>query len=153
MTEPEARRPKVSVIIATYNYSCVLRHAIATVLWQTFRDFELVAVGPDGIKHTLRYEVMPDYLAIGSDDDFVRMPMNPYTAQAFEDAFGFIMPTRKMSNDIWSAASLHLDPRPLTVDRDSANTFFRSALRVVFLLPASRRTSSSRTSFPKSPIG
>jgi hypothetical protein len=35
----------VSVIIATYNYSSVLRYAIATVLWQTFRDFELIVVG------------------------------------------------------------------------------------------------------------
>lgn len=37
--------PKVSVIIATYNYSSVLRYAIATVLWQSFRDFELIVVG------------------------------------------------------------------------------------------------------------
>jgi glycosyltransferase involved in cell wall biosynthesis len=37
--------PKISVIIATYNYSSVLRYAIATVLWQTFRDFELIVVG------------------------------------------------------------------------------------------------------------
>jgi hypothetical protein len=39
------KSPKVSVIIATYNYSCVLRYAIATVLWQSFRDFELIVVG------------------------------------------------------------------------------------------------------------
>lgn len=45
MTELTASSPKVSVIIATYNYSCVLRYAIATVLWQTFRDFELLVVG------------------------------------------------------------------------------------------------------------
>lgn len=40
-----ANAPKVSVIIATYNYSTVLRYAIKSVLWQTFRDFELVVVG------------------------------------------------------------------------------------------------------------
>lgn len=39
------RFPKVSVIIPTYNYSSVLRYAVATVLWQTFRDFELIVVG------------------------------------------------------------------------------------------------------------
>ena len=43
--QPGSKSPKVSVIIATYNYSCVLRYAIATVLWQTFRDFELIVVG------------------------------------------------------------------------------------------------------------
>ena len=37
--------PTVSVIIATYNYSSVLRYAMATVLWQTFQDFELIVVG------------------------------------------------------------------------------------------------------------
>lgn len=43
--EADGKKPKVSVIIATYNYSSVLRYAIATVLWQTFRDFELIVVG------------------------------------------------------------------------------------------------------------
>src|SRR6266498_729342 len=38
-------RPTVSVIIATYNWSGVLRCAIRSVLAQTFRDFELIVVG------------------------------------------------------------------------------------------------------------
>lgn len=37
--------PRVSVIIATYNRSDVLRCAIATVLFQTFSDWELIVVG------------------------------------------------------------------------------------------------------------
>jgi glycosyltransferase involved in cell wall biosynthesis len=46
--DPEiANAPKVSVIIATYNYSTVLRYAIRSVLWQTFRDFELIVVGDE----------------------------------------------------------------------------------------------------------
>jgi GT2 family glycosyltransferase len=45
LTDESALPPKVSVIIATYNYSSVLRYAIATVLWQSFRDFELIVVG------------------------------------------------------------------------------------------------------------
>ncbi len=39
------REPRVSVIIATYNWSSVLRYAITSVLAQTFRDFELLVVG------------------------------------------------------------------------------------------------------------
>ncbi|HUQ48080.1 MAG TPA: hypothetical protein VM053_07550 [Gemmatimonadaceae bacterium] len=89
------------------------------------RAVEATTTGSDGLKHTISYEVMPDYLAIGSDDDFVRMPMTPYTAQDFCDAFGFVLPTRKMVNDIWAASKTHLDPRPLTVERESPLTFFR----------------------------
>src|SRR5205085_10115056 len=71
------------------------------------------------------YDVMPDYLSIGSDADFVRIPMTPYTAQAFCDAFGFVLPTRKMVNDIWAAATTHLDPRPLTQEREAPQTFLQ----------------------------
>lgn len=53
------------------------------------------------------------------------MPMTPYTAQAFCDAFGFVLPTRKMVNDIWSAATTHLQPAPLTEQRESPLTFMR----------------------------
>ena len=37
--------PVVSVIIATYNWSSVLRYAIQSVLWQTLQDFELLVIG------------------------------------------------------------------------------------------------------------
>jgi hypothetical protein len=89
------------------------------------RSVEVSAAGPDSVTHTIVYEVMPDYLAIGSDANFVRMPMTPYTGQAFADAFGFVLPTRKMVNDIWGAAAAHLEPRPLTVERESPLTFLQ----------------------------
>ena len=92
---------------------------------RTRRTVAVTAAGPDGTAHSIAYEVMPDYLAIGSDRDFVRMPMTPYTAQAFCDAFGFVLPTRKMVNDIWAAATVHVEPRPLTQDRDSSRTFLQ----------------------------
>ena len=89
------------------------------------RTVEVSVTGSDSIKHKISYDVMPDYLAIGSDQDFVRMPMIPYTAQDFCDAFGFVLPTRKMVNDIWASATTHLDPRPLTVMRESPLTFLQ----------------------------
>ena len=45
-----------------------------TTIETTFND-------ESGTPHTIQYEVMPDYLAIGSDDDFCRIPMGPITAQ------------------------------------------------------------------------
>jgi hypothetical protein len=68
-------------------------------------------------------EVMPDYLAVGSDDDFVRMPMTPQTAQRIADAFGCILPTRKIVDAIDAHAGLHLEPQPLTQKREAVATF------------------------------
>jgi GT2 family glycosyltransferase len=40
-----SQTPRISVIIATYNSSSVLRFAVASVLAQTFDDFELIVIG------------------------------------------------------------------------------------------------------------
>ena len=69
-------------------------------------DFEDI----EGTMHTLEYEVMPDYLAIGSDDDFCRIPMNPRTAQRVADLFGASILTAKISDNIWSQAEVKLVP-------------------------------------------
>ena len=37
--------PAVTVVVATYNRSRVLRHAVASVVASTFRDWELLVVG------------------------------------------------------------------------------------------------------------
>ncbi len=44
-SEAPAEEPLVSVIIAAYNWSNVLRLAIRTVLWQTEQNFEILVVG------------------------------------------------------------------------------------------------------------
>jgi len=84
------------------------------------RTFVTIKVG-DGVA----YEVMPDYLAIGSDADFVRMPMMPQSAAIIATAFGCTLPTRKMVNDIYAQAAIKLEPRPLTKDRETVETFVR----------------------------
>jgi hypothetical protein len=69
------------------------------------------------------YRVMPDYLAVGSDDDYVRMPMTPGSGQAIADAFGCSLPTRKMVDDIYKNADVKLDPKPLTQEREAVRSF------------------------------
>lgn len=69
--------------------------------------------GRDGRQHTISYQVMPDYLAIGSNSDYIRIPMNPMTAQKIADRFGCSLPTRKMVNDIYGVAEVKLAPKPL----------------------------------------
>lgn len=41
----ETTMPRVTVIIATYNWSSVLPYSIGSALHQTFRDFELLVIG------------------------------------------------------------------------------------------------------------
>jgi hypothetical protein len=55
---------------------------------------------------------MTDVLCIGQNNDYVRMPMNPHTAQAIANQYDCTLPTRKMVNDIWSAAANKLEPKP-----------------------------------------
>lgn len=60
--------------------------------------------------YTYTYYVLPDYLAIGCDTNYFLCPMTPLLAQRIADATGCTMPTRKMVNQIWTAATLHLSP-------------------------------------------
>lgn len=66
------------------------------------------------------YYVLPDYLSIGSNADFARIPLTPVTAQKIADTFHCFLPTRKMVNDIYRQAILKLEPVPLYSYRDSA---------------------------------
>lgn len=88
-----------------------------------FKPVRLVGTDRNGMAHTLLLEVSPDYLCVGSDADFARMPMTPKTAQRIADRFGWLLPTRKMVDAIYRQAELRLEPLPLTEDRESVSTF------------------------------
>lgn len=57
--------------------------------------------------------VLPDYLAIGSDADFLRIPMNLHTAVAVADRFGFVLPTRRIVDAIYAHCAYRFMPQPL----------------------------------------
>jgi hypothetical protein len=67
----------------------------------------------DGSTITATIFVMPDYLAIGSADDFLRIPMNLHTASAIASQFGFILPTPKIVDAIYAQSVYHYKPQPL----------------------------------------
>jgi hypothetical protein len=77
-----------------------------------------------GNKHRGTCFVTPDYLAIGEDSDFFRLPMTPHTAQAIAAAAKASLITKKLSDEVFKAARTKLDPKPLTTDRGSAATFY-----------------------------
>ncbi|MBP6965221.1 MAG: hypothetical protein KBC96_12535 [Armatimonadetes bacterium] len=69
------------------------------------------------------FQVMPDYLSVGSDADFVRTPLTPMAAQKVADAFDCSLPTRKIVNDISAQATVRLGPKPLGEPRTTVETF------------------------------
>jgi hypothetical protein len=60
--------------------------------------------------NTIEYEVSPDYLCLGTDLDYFRVPMAPTTAQAIVDKLDGLMPTKRMVDQIYQAAT-KLPPR------------------------------------------
>ena len=58
--------------------------------------------------------VMPDYLAVGSDEDFVRVPVSYYGAVTIARTFGMALPTRKVVDAVYAQSSLRLKPQPMT---------------------------------------
>jgi hypothetical protein len=57
--------------------------------------------------------VTPDYMAIGSDDDFLYVPLTYYSATAIADRFGAVLPTARMVDAIYEQSAHHLTPAPL----------------------------------------
>ncbi len=90
------------------------------------RCFRRVTIrGPDagGVEHTVSLDVAPDYLSVGSDSDFYRIPMTPATAGAVAGRFGCTLPTTRIVDEIYRAAEVKLAPRPLTEEREAVTTF------------------------------
>lgn len=65
-----------------------------------------------GVLHNVQYEVMPDYLSVGSNSDFCRVPMNPHTAQHLATLYGASLLTSKLSDQIYRMAQVKLAPFP-----------------------------------------
>jgi hypothetical protein len=77
---------------------------------------------PNGRTVNATIFVMPEYLAIGSDNDFLRIPMNLYTASTVASRMGFILPTRKMVNAIYEQSAFHFTPEPMTAGSQMRST-------------------------------
>jgi len=66
-----------------------------------------------GRTHTAVFYVTPDYLAVGSDEDYFLAPMSPQTAQQIADALHCSLPTPRMVDSIHHAAAVKLAPSPI----------------------------------------
>lgn len=67
----------------------------------------------DGQNYELAFFVLPDYMAIGSNEDYFYIPMTPILAQRVANLMKCSLPTRKMSDLIYQNASIKLEPQPI----------------------------------------
>jgi hypothetical protein len=110
--------PQISGLTLTARDARLLQEFTSGNVPNFLRTFVPVTVSQtiNGVSHSGTFYVMPDYLALGTDADFFRMPMMPATAQAIADAFGCLLPTRRMVNAIYSHAAIKLAPQPISPD-------------------------------------
>lgn len=67
----------------------------------------------DSAGNELIFFATVDYLAIGSDEDFIYMPMTPLAAQALANQLDCLLPTQKMVDLIYAQAGAKLRPQPI----------------------------------------
>ncbi|MDJ0629732.1 MAG: hypothetical protein QNJ44_15850 [Rhodobacter sp.] len=82
---------------------------------------------PGGAPIDVTICVTPDYLAVGGDGDFVRVPLGLPAAAAVATRMGFLLPTTKMVDAIYDQAQIRLAPAPMppTAAMESTDYFWR----------------------------
>ncbi len=112
--------------------SLVVKEALAGNIPGFLKKFVPVVVSATdsatGKKINAIYYVSPDYLSIGTDDDWARVNITPNAAQQIADSFHCFLPTRKMVDDIYKAATVKLEPVPMYAFRDSTPTMWHHHL-------------------------
>ena len=61
----------------------------------------------------ITYYVLPDYLAVGSNDDYFICPLTPKMAQKIANKLDCFIPTKRMVDQIWDASALKMVPEPI----------------------------------------
>ena len=78
---------------------------------------------PHGAVH-ITVCVLPDYLAVGSDTDFLYVPLGLKAALAVAARFGDVLPTPKLVDAIYAASPVKLVPEPLTASDAMRSTAY-----------------------------
>lgn len=86
-----------------------------------------------GRLHTATFWCTPDYVGLGADSDWFRMPMTPTLAQQLADQLDCLLPTRHMVDLVWAQAPVRVAPfpySPTTHDILSVDLFHRHHLQI-----------------------
>jgi hypothetical protein len=106
--------------LSTYSAPSVDREiAVITEVLQgnipdRLRQFETIDILGKwrGASVVFEIDVAPDYLMIGDDLDFVRMPLTNSAAQVIASSLGLYLPTAKLVDTIYFSARTQLEPQP-----------------------------------------
>jgi hypothetical protein len=88
-----------------------------------------LSVGSGSSAITGSVQVLPDYLAVGSDSDYVYLPLDPISAQRVAEAFKVLLPTARICHAIYLQAPAK--QRLAAIPRD-------------YYLPSEKRRSGAR---------
>jgi len=80
---------------------------------RNLRPVSIRGLAADGATVQITLCVTPDYLALGSDADHVRVPLGLRAATRLGDAFNMLLPTPRMVDLIHRAADVRLLPKPM----------------------------------------
>lgn len=80
--------------------------------------------GNDGRHWQLTLYALPDYLGLGSDEDFLLVPMGLKTALMVATRFGCALPTRRLVDLIYRGSSVRLQPQPLPASEQMRSTAY-----------------------------
>ncbi|MFM6924742.1 MAG: hypothetical protein ACKOU7_04515 [Ferruginibacter sp.] len=81
-----------------------------------------------GVSHKAIFYVSPDYLSLGTDEDWARIPLTPMAAQKIADSFHCFLPTRKIVDLVYQQSKVKLEPVPMYAFRDSSVTMWQHHL-------------------------
>lgn len=119
----------------TYNWKQRDSFALSQLLQRKFPDFfsrfvpiNSTIVNANGETITATFYVSQDYVCIGTNEDWARVPLTPKTAQIIADSFDCFLPTPKLVDLIYSKAKVQLEPQPMYIYRDSSITMWQHHL-------------------------
>jgi hypothetical protein len=67
-----------------------------------------------GRERTATVFVTPDYFGLGTEADWLRLPLTPQAAQRLADRLDCVLPTRRLVDAIWQQATVKVAPHPFS---------------------------------------
>jgi hypothetical protein len=104
--------------------AAILAQVLRGNLPDFLRHLVPVTLRAPGSGRTLTVCVLPDYLAIGSDRDFVFVPMGLEAALDIAERLGFELPTPRIVDAVYDEAAVHLRPQPLPAGNEMRSTSY-----------------------------